>query len=134
MLAGAGVDGRSVVRSEGDGDAFEEQAEPGLHEQRPATASSNEAPKQNLIDVLATSDRWAACDAQCRIVCDSGDGVTHVVPVYEGFLVPHAVGRVHLAGRELTEYVMKLVAEAGTALSTSAERDACLQKTLFLSL
>lgn len=45
MLAGAGVDGRSVVRSEGDGDAFEEQAEPGLHEQRPATASSNEAPK-----------------------------------------------------------------------------------------
>ncbi|CAK8995739.1 unnamed protein product [Durusdinium trenchii] len=57
------------------------------------------------------------------IVCDSGDGVTHVVPVYEGFLVPHAVGRVHLAGRELTEYVMKLVAEAGTALSTSAERE-----------
>lgn len=57
------------------------------------------------------------------IVCDSGDGVTHVVPVYEGYLVPHAVGRVNFAGRDLTEYLMKLIAETGTSLSTSAERE-----------
>ncbi|CAK9092111.1 unnamed protein product, partial [Durusdinium trenchii] len=39
------TNGGKGFASEGDGDAFEEQAEPGLHEQRPATASSNEAPK-----------------------------------------------------------------------------------------
>ncbi|CAJ1401494.1 unnamed protein product [Effrenium voratum] len=57
------------------------------------------------------------------IVCDSGDGVTHVVPIYEGFLIPHAVGRVNFAGRDLTEYLMKLVQAAGTSLSTTAERE-----------
>eukprot|EP00929_Paragymnodinium_shiwhaense_P004097 TRINITY_DN10482_c0_g1_i1.p1 TRINITY_DN10482_c0_g1~~TRINITY_DN10482_c0_g1_i1.p1 ORF type:complete len:378 (+),score=75.53 TRINITY_DN10482_c0_g1_i1:217-1350(+) len=57
------------------------------------------------------------------IVCDSGDGVTHVVPIFEGFCMPHAIMRVNLAGRNLTEYLMKLMAESGVAMSTSAERE-----------
>eukprot|EP00435_Cladocopium_sp_Y103_P074729 s7_g50.t2 len=56
------------------------------------------------------------------IVCDSGDGVTHVVPVYEGYLVPHAVGRVNFAGRDLTEYLMKLMAETGHSPHTGQMR------------
>jgi len=55
------------------------------------------------------------------VVLDSGDGVTHAVPVYEGFALPHAISRIDVAGRDVTEYLQILLRKAGYNFHTSAE-------------
>jgi actin, other eukaryote len=57
------------------------------------------------------------------MVYDSGDGVTHTVPVFDGFSLKHAVKRLNLAGRELTTNLGDILNESGINLTSSAEID-----------
>ena len=56
------------------------------------------------------------------LVIDSGDGVSHTVPIYKGFPLTSAISRLDLAGRGLTDYLAKIIAEQGYDFSCS-ERD-----------
>ena len=55
------------------------------------------------------------------VVLDSGDGVTHSVPIFEGFALPHSVMRNDIAGREVTKYLKLLLRKEGYNFNTTAE-------------
>ena len=54
---------------------------------------------------------------------DSGDGVTYTVPVYEGFAINHAVEKIPLGGRALTNYLQRLLLDNGHNLDSEIVRD-----------
>jgi len=55
------------------------------------------------------------------VVVDSGDGVTHIVPVYEGFALPHLTRRLDVAGRDVTRYLIKLLLLRGYVFNRTAD-------------
>jgi len=58
------------------------------------------------------------------LVVDSGDGVSHTVPVFEGFSIPAAILRMDIAGRVLTNFVKKLIQEhCGKDMTSSSEKE-----------
>lgn len=57
------------------------------------------------------------------VVLDSGDGVSHAVPVFEGFAIPNSIRRIDVAGRDVTEQLQLLLRKNGHILHTSAEKE-----------
>jgi len=55
------------------------------------------------------------------VVVNSGDGVTHIVPVYEGFALPQSIRRLDVAGRHLTEYLIRLLQLRGYTFNRTAD-------------
>ncbi|MHA2290420.1 MAG: actin, cytoplasmic 2 [Promethearchaeota archaeon] len=66
---------------------------------------------------LYASGRTTGC------VLDIGDGVSHIVPIFEGFALSHAIQRVDLAGRDITTYLQRLLRQRGYNFTSSAEKE-----------
>ncbi len=56
------------------------------------------------------------------VVLESGHGSSHVVPIYEGYALPHAVVRNDVCGARATDFLMKMLAERGHCFSSTSER------------
>lgn len=57
------------------------------------------------------------------IVLDAGDGVSHAVPVFQGFAIPNSIRRIDVAGRDVTEHLQQLLRKSGRVFHTSAEKE-----------
>jgi len=55
------------------------------------------------------------------VVLDSGEGVTHCVPIFEGFDLPHAVVRLPVAGKDVTKYLISTLKKTGIHFHSSSE-------------
>lgn len=67
---------------------------------------------------------------------DAGDGVTHAVPIYEGFAMPNSIMRVDIAGRDVTRHLKALIRKEGFNFRTTAEFEivrSIKEKLCFLS-
>ncbi len=87
---------------------------------------------QTMMEVFNTPGMYIAIQAVMSlysagkttgVVMDIGDGVSHFVPIYEGYAFPHAILRAHIAGRNLTAYLNKLLSERGLNLNALSAKE-----------
>ncbi|CAM9256434.1 unnamed protein product, partial [Hapterophycus canaliculatus] len=63
--------------------------------------------------VLALAASWSAKAVAERTltgtVIDAGDGVTHIIPVAEGYVIGSCIKHIPLAGRDITQFIMEML-------------------------
>lgn len=61
------------------------------------------------------------------VVLDSGEGVSHVIPIFEGYCLPNQIKRLNIAGRHVTRQLINLLQLRGYSLNRSADFDTARQ-------
>jgi len=77
--------------------------------------------------VLALAASWTSRNVKERTltgtVIDSGDGVTHVIPVAEGYVIGSSIKHIPLAGRDITAFIQQLMRERGEQIPPAESMD-----------
>lgn len=55
------------------------------------------------------------------MLLDSGDGVTHCIPVFDGNVITTSFERMELAGRHVTDHLLKLLHRRGYAFNSTSD-------------
>ncbi|KAI0925961.1 Arp2/3 complex subunit, actin nucleation center [Taiwanofungus camphoratus] len=75
--------------------------------------------------VLALAASWSSNRVADRTltgtVIDSGDGVTHVIPCAEGYVIGSAIKHIPIAGRDISQFVLNLMRERGEMVGVPPE-------------
>jgi len=69
--------------------------------------------------VLALAASWTSNKVERTLtgtVIDSGDGVTHVIPVAEGYVIGSSIKHIPLAGKDITNFVLQFMRERETQI------------------
>ena len=56
------------------------------------------------------------------IVANVDDGLSEIIPIYEGYALPHALQRLDLGVRDIIDYTCKILLERGYSFTTWAEK------------
>mmetsp|Transcript_22283 Transcript_22283/g.22455 ORF Transcript_22283/g.22455 Transcript_22283/m.22455 type:complete len:395 (+) Transcript_22283:53-1237(+) len=96
--------------------------------------------REKLVEKMFETYHFGACNISIQamltlyaqglltgVVVDTGDGVTHVVPVYDGFVPQHLIRRMDVAGRHVTDYLIKLLLLRGYAFNRTADFETARQ-------
>jgi len=70
--------------------------------------------------VLALAASWQSHETSKRsltgVVVDSGDGVTHCIPVADGYVIGSCIKHIPIAGRDITYFIQSLLRERETTI------------------
>ena len=58
---------------------------------------------------------------ETAMLVDSGDGVTHCIPVVDMSIMSHQIGRMNIAGRHITNHLVKLMSMRGYPFNSTAD-------------
>ena len=74
-------------------------------------------PESEVKDSIAL-EQEQAINELTGVVVDSGDGVTHVVPICSGFVLGSNIKHIPIAGRRITKFMEQMIRDRGEKIST----------------
>ena len=70
------------------------------------------------IPIDISEDQKKAIESLTGVVIDSGDGVTHIVPICDGYVLGSNIKHIPIAGRKITKFIEQMIRERKEKINT----------------